>query len=72
MNTASKRGGDYLDFLIDGGGVNALFFINVPTRLFSAFQTNIKFLQQIYVKNVHPVYGAGIWTNDLHNMSLFT
>ena len=22
-------------------------------------------------KNVHPVYGAGIWTHDLQNMSFF-
>ena len=27
-------------------------------------------LQQIYVKNVHPVYGAGIQTHDLQDMSL--
>ena len=24
----------------------------------------------MYVKNVHPVYGAGIRTHDLHNMCL--
>ena len=29
-----------------------------------------KFVQQIYVKNVHPVYCAGIRTHDLRNMSL--
>ena len=34
-------------------------------------QTSIQFLQQIYVKNVHPVYGAGIRTHDLRNVSLF-
>ena len=28
------------------------------------------FLQQINVKNIHPVYGAGIRTNDLWSMSL--
>ena len=39
-------------------------------RLFSSFQANIIFLQQIYVKNVHPVYGAGTQTHDLQNMSL--
>ena len=33
-------------------------------------QTSLQFLQQIYVKNVHSVYGAGILTHDLHNMSL--
>ena len=31
---------------------------------------NQTFLQQIYVKNVHPVYGAGIWTHNLQNKSL--
>ena len=39
-------------------------------HLFSSFQTNITILQQRNVKNVHPVYGAGIWTHDLRNMSL--
>ena len=40
-------------------------------HLFSSFQTNIlQFFQQIFVKNVHPVYGAGIRTHDLWNMSL--
>ena len=24
----------------------------------------------IFLKNVHPVYGAGIWTHDLQNISL--
>ena len=33
-------------------------------------QTSLQFLQQINVKNVHPVYGAGIQTHDLWNMSL--
>ena len=47
---------------------------NGPTRplfhLFSSFQTHITILQQIKVKNVHPVYGAGIRTHDLWNTSL--
>ena len=30
-------------------------------------QTSLQILQQI---NVHPVYGAGIWTQDRLNMSL--
>ena len=34
-------------------------------------QISLQFLQQIYVKNVHPVYGAGIRTHDLQNVSLF-
>ena len=39
---------------------------------FSLFKQTIEFLQQINVKkcqNIHPVYGTGIWTNDLLNMS---
>ena len=42
------------------------YFLKGPTRpllsfYFQSFQTNIiTFLQQIYVQNVHPVYGAGI------------
>ena len=35
-------------------------------------QTSLQLLQKIYVKNVHPVYGAGIRTHNLHNMSLLT
>ena len=39
--------------------------------IFSLFKTNINtILQQIDVKNVHPVYGTGIRTHDLQNMSL--
>ena len=34
-----------------------------------SFQTNNTIFQQINVKNVHPVYGAGIRTHDLSNMS---
>ena len=52
-------------------------FKNGPTRAsFIAYlrssQTNIiSILQQKYVKNVYPVYGAGIQTHDLWNVSLF-
>ena len=28
-----------------------------------------QFVQKINVKNVHPLYGAGIQTHDLSNMS---
>ena len=28
--------------------------------IFGLFKQTLQFLQQIYVKNVHPVYGAGI------------
>ena len=34
-------------------------------------QISLQILQQIYVKNVHLVYGAGIRTHDLRNVSLF-
>ena len=40
----------------------------MPDFLFIlSFQANITIL---YVKNVHPVYGAGIRTHNLQNMSL--
>ena len=40
---------------------------------FRSFQTNITtiFTTNICGKNVHPVYGAGIRTHDLRNVSLF-
>ena len=53
------------------------FFLNGPTPtsfsfIFGLFkQTSLQFLQQINVKNVHQVYGAGIRTHNLWNMSLF-
>ena len=39
--------------------------------IFGLFKQKLQFLQQKYVKNVHPVYGAGIWTHYLRNVSLF-
>ena len=54
-------------------GVFTHIFINKLSwhlfNLFSSFQPNINFLQKIYVKNVHSVYGAGIGTHDLQKMS---
>ena len=38
---------------------------------FSLFIETLQFLQQINVKTVHPVYGAGIRTQDLQNKSFF-
>ena len=32
---------------------------------FCLFKQTLQFLQQIKVENVHPVYGAGIWTHNL-------
>ena len=54
------------------------YFLNGPTRAFyivyyRSFQTNIITIfckKYKYVKNVHPVYGAGIRTHDLWNVSL--
>ena len=55
-----------------------IFFLkNGPTPASFSFifilfkQTSLHFLLQIFVKNVHPVYGAGIRTHDLWNVSLF-
>ena len=49
-------------------------FSNVPTSasfIFGLFkQTSLQILLQINVKKVHPVYGAGIQTYNLRNMSL--
>ena len=53
-----------------------LYFKNGPfpaslSFIFGLFQTNINpILQQIDVKNVHPVFCAQIQTHDLQNMSL--
>ena len=41
-----------------------LFFV-----YFCLFKQTLEFLQKIYVKNVHSLNGAGIWTHDLQNMS---
>ena len=54
-----------------------ILFKNGPTPasfsfIFGLFkQISLQFLQQINVKNVHPVYGARIQTHDLRNVSLF-
>ena len=45
--------------------IPGLFFI-----YFCLFKQTLQFLQQIYVKNVHPVYGAGIRTDNFQNISL--
>ena len=54
--------------------VYIVFFKNRPTLasfsfIFSLFNQAIQFLQQINVKNVHPVYSTGIHTRNLSNMS---
>ena len=42
-----------------------LFFI-----YFRLFEKTLQVLQQINLKNIHPVFGAGIQTHDLKDMSL--
>ena len=46
-------------------GHPGLFFV-----YFRLFKQTLQFSQQINVKNVHPVNGAGIRTRNLRNMSL--
>ena len=59
-------------------GEKSTFYKNGPSPacfsfIFGLFQTHIDtILQQINVKNVHSVYGAGIQTHDLWNVSLLT
>ena len=38
--------------------------------LFLFIKQRLQFLQQIHVKKVHPVYGAGIQTHELWDTSL--
>ena len=45
--------------------IPGLFFV-----YFRLFKQTLQFLQQINVKNVHPVYGAGIRTHELRNISV--
>ena len=42
----------------------------IPDLFFGLFKQTLQFLQQINVKNIHPVYGAGIRTHNLKNTSL--
>ena len=37
--------------------------------IFGLFKQTSQFLQQ-YVKNVYPVFGAEIWTQNLYNVNL--
>ena len=60
--------GNRSDELLGKGGKSV--FLNGPSPasfsfIFGLFKQTIQFLQQINVKNVHPVYGAGIRTHDL-------
>ena len=49
---------------------NAKHFLKKLGHPRPLFKQTLQFLQQIYVKNDHPVYGAGIRTHDLQNSSL--
>ena len=42
-----------------------------PLPIFLICKQTFQFLQQINVKNVHKVYGAGIQTHNLQSVSLF-
>ena len=53
-------------FILLFGAIPSLFFVFI----FVFSNKPYKFLQQIYVKNVHPVYAAGIQTHDLQDLSL--
>ena len=52
------------------------FYKNRPSpasfsfRYVRIFKQTLQFLHQINVKNVHPVYGAGIQIHNLWNMSI--
>ena len=65
----------YFDSVVVTGNLPIVIFLKwafpgLFFNLLSSFQTQIKILQQMNVKNVHPVYGAGIRTHNLWNMSL--
>ena len=53
--------------------IRNLFKMGQPRPLFRLFlvfpNKQYNFLQQINVKNVHPVYGTGIRTQDLLNLN---
>ena len=45
-------------------------FLASLSFIFGLFKQTLQFLQQINVKNVHPVYSAEIQTHDPQNISL--
>ena len=66
---------EWRDWRIDEKQTSDLFKIGEKqisayfSFIFGLFKHTIHFLQQINAKNVHSVYGTGIWTPDLSNMS---
>ena len=63
----SDRNADYLLIGFFHYGLTPASF----SFIFGLLKQTLQFLQQIYVKNVHPVYSAGNQTRDLWNVSLF-
>ena len=55
--------GSYL-FFLKKIGHPGLFLV-----YFGLFKQTLQYLQQINLKNVHPVDGAGIWSDELQNIS---
>ena len=53
--------------------INEMYFLKKWATSFSfcfrLFKQTCQFSQQMYVKNGHPVFGAGIRTHDLQDMS---
>ena len=62
--------GDLKRCLNDVRKSNRFLFLGLFFICFRPFKQTFLFLQQLNVKNVHPVYGAGIRTHSLQNMSL--
>ena len=58
-----------LVMIIESRERQKVFLIGHPWPLFVYFRLFV-FLQQINVKNVNPLYCAGIRTHNLQNMSL--
>ena len=75
MKVQTGRWGSSCAKLLDLMCFIIIIILNGPTPpsfsfIFGLFkQTLLQFLQQISVKNVHPVYGNGIRTHDLLNRS---
>ena len=56
---------DFGSVFVKNGPSSAYFFV-----YFCFFKHTLHFFNKYMWKNVHPVYGAGIRTHDLRNMSL--
>ena len=68
MNKVSKK---YYYYSYRTNSILKMLKMGQTRPLFHFFRlSSLQFLQQINVKNVHPIYGAGIRTHDRLNMSL--